>query len=147
MKIEKEYDNIFRYALYHTGNKEDAEDITQDAFLKYLQHKEYHHKGNERQILYTIVRNLCIDLHRKTKPTPLDESMKSDDDVFSDVALRVAMSKLSEEEREIIILRYVNDENISVIAKLFGTSRFTMSRRINSIIKKLKNELGEVFNS
>ena len=143
MKIEKEYDNIFRYALYHTKNKEDAEDITQEAFLKYLQHKEYHNKGNERQILYTIVRNLCIDLHRKIKPAPLDESMKSDDDVFSDVALRVAMSELSEEEREIIILRYVNDENISVIAKLFGTSRFTMSRRINSIIKKLKNALRE----
>ncbi|MCM1133425.1 MAG: sigma-70 family RNA polymerase sigma factor [Ruminococcus flavefaciens] len=141
MKIEKEYDNIFRYALYHTGNKEDAEDITQEAFLKYLEHTEYHQKGNERQILYTIARNLCINLYRRNKPDSLDEEVNSGENVAEKVALRLAMEKLSDEEREIIILRLVNDENISVIAKLFNTSRFTMSRRINNIIKKLKNEL------
>ena len=53
------------------------------------------------------------------------------------------MSKLSEEEREIIIMRLVNGEKISVIAKIFGISRFTMGRRINDIISKLKEELGK----
>lgn len=37
----------------------------------------------------------------------------------------------------------VNGENISVIAKIFDTSRYTMSRRINSIIRQLRNELGK----
>lgn len=143
MKIEKEYDNIFRYVLYHVGNREDAEDITQEAFLKYLEHEEYHNKGSERQILYTIARNLCIDLHRKDKPVPLEEDTKGleNNSVMTDVSVRIAMSRLSEEEREIIIMRLVNDENISVIAKIFGVSRFAMGRRINEIIKKLKSEL------
>lgn len=142
MKIEKEYDNIFRYVLYHVGNKEDAEDITQEVFLKYLEHKEYHHKGNERQIMYTIARNLFIDLYRKNKPVPLDDKPVPDgSNVLIDVSVRIAMSRLSDEEREIIIMRLVNDENINVIAKIFGVSRFAMSRRINEIIKKLKNEL------
>lgn len=142
MKIEKEYDNIFRYVLYHVGNKEDAEDITQETFLKYLEHEEYHHKGNERQIMYTIARNLCIDLYRKNKPVPLDDNHVPDSsNVLTDVSVRIAMSRLSDEEREIIIMRLVNDENINVIAKIFGVSRFAMGRRINEIIKKLKNEL------
>lgn len=142
MKIEKEYDNIFRYVLYHVGNKEDAEDITQEVFLKYLEHKEYHHKGNERQIMYTIARNLCIDLYRKNKPVPLDDNPVPDSsNVLIDVSVRIAMSRLSDEEREIIFMRLVNDENINVIAKIFGVSRFVMGRRINEIIKKLKNEL------
>lgn len=145
MNIEKEYDDIFRYALYHTGNRHDAEDVTQEAYLKYLEHKEYHKQGKERQILYTIVRNLCIDLHRKTKAVPLENDVESEENITDNVALRLAMSKLSDEDREIIILRLVNDENISVIAQLFGTSRFTMSRRINSIIKQLKSELKEVM--
>lgn len=145
MNIEKEYDNIFRYALYHTGNRHDAEDVTQEAYLKYLEHKEYHKQGKERQILYTIVRNLCIDLHRKTKAVPLESDVESTENITDSVALRLAMSKLSEEDREIIILRLVNNENISVIAQIFGTSRFTMSRRINSIIKQLKSELKEVI--
>lgn len=145
MNIEKEYDDIFRYALYHTGNRHDAEDVTQEAYLKYLEHKEYHKQGKERQILYTIVRNLCIDLHRKAKAVPLENDVESAENITDNVALRLAMAKLSDEDREIIILRLVNDENISVIAQLFGTSRFTMSRRINSIIKQLKSELKEVM--
>lgn len=141
MNIEKEYDNIFRYALYHTGSRQDAEDVTQEAYLKYLEHKEYHKQGKERQILYTITRNLCIDLHRKAKAVQLENDVESSIDVERTAALRLAMSRLSDEEREIVILRFVNDENISVIAKLFNTSRFTMSRRINDIMKRLKNEL------
>lgn len=143
MKIEKEYDNIFRYALYHTGSKEDAEDITQETFLKYLEHSEYHKKDSEIKILYTIARNLCISLHRKVKPVPLEEEPPADGNILDSVALRLAMSKLDDDDREIIILRFVNDENISVIAEIFGTSRFTMSRRINKIIKQLKSELRE----
>lgn len=147
MNIEKEYDDIFRYALYHTGSVHDAEDITQEAYLKYLEHKEYHKQGKERQILYTIVRNLCIDLHRKSKAVPDEniENAQSTENITDNVDLRLAMSKLSDEDREIIILRLVNNENIAVIAQLFNTSRFTMSRRINSIIKQLKSELKGVM--
>lgn len=143
MNIEKEYDNIFRYALYHTNSKEDAEDITQEAFLKYLEHTEYHKKNCEMQILYTIVRNLCIDMSRKTKTVQLDDDIVTESDMITNTALKIAMSKLSSEDSEIIIMRYVNDENISVIAKVFGVSRFKMSRRIKSIVKQLEAELRE----
>ncbi len=145
MKIENEYDNIFRYVLYRVNCREEAEDITQETFLRYIQHSEYHKTGSERQVLYTIARNLCIDFYRKTKTEPIGEYVQSADnsDILRDVAVRVAMSKLSEEEREIIILRLVNGESISVIAKIFGISRFTMGRRINGIISKLKEELGK----
>lgn len=145
MKIEKEYDNIFRYVLYRVNCREEAEDITQETFLRYIQHSEYHKKGNERQVLYTIARNLCVDFYRKSKIEPIyEDTLQADNsDILRDVAVRVAMSKLSEEQREIIIMRLVNGENISVIAKVFGTSRFTMGRRISGIISKLKEELGK----
>ena len=142
MKIEKEYDNIFRYALYHTNCREDAEDITQETFLRYISHPEYHKQGSERQVLYTIARNLCIDSHRKPQTDAIDESTADhSSDVEQETALRLAMQKLSETDREIIILRLVNDEKISVIAELFGMSRFAVSRRIKDIIRRLKEEL------
>lgn len=144
MKIEKEYDNIFRYVLYRVNCREEAEDITQETFLRYIQHSEYHKQGSERQVLYTIARNLCVDFYRRAKTEPIENTQQADNsDILRDVAVRVAMSKLSEEQREIIIMRLVNGENISVIAKVFGTSRFTMGRRINGIISKLKEELGK----
>lgn len=142
MKIEKEYDNIFRYALYHTNCREDAEDITQETFLRYISHTEYHKKGNERQVLYTIARNLCIDAYRKPQTEAIDEFTASDSsDVEQETAVRLAMQKLSDTDREIIILRLVNGEKISVIGGIFGMSRFAVSRRIKDIIRRLKEEL------
>lgn len=145
MKIEKEYEKIFRYCLYHVGGKEDAEDITQETFLRYLQHTEYHDKAKEKPYLYKIAKNLCIDFLRKTRTESLNDSEISSDDggVLDHVSLRLAMGELSEEDREIIILRLVNGESISRIAELFNTSRFIMSRRIKDITRRLKNKIGK----
>lgn len=145
MELEKEYKNIFQYCMYRTGNKEDSEDITQETFLRYLQHPEYHKKGQERQFLYKIAKNLCIDRVRKNCADPLDETRVSDnsENVVQHVSLRIALSELSDEEREIIILRYLNGESISVIAGLYNTSRFSMGRKIRAITQKLRNKLGK----
>lgn len=145
MKIEKEYDNIFRFALYHLGCKEDAEDVTQETFLRYIEHTEYHRIGNERRILYTIARNLCTDFHRRSGTVPLTEENlpANSGNMVDDVAIRLAMSALPEEDREIVILRYVNDETVSSIAAVYGISRFKMGRRIREITERLKRELGK----
>ncbi len=145
MKIEKEYENIFRYCLYHVGGKEDAEDITQETFLRYLQHTEYHDKGKERPYLYKIAKNLCVDFLRKTQTESLDdkEISSGESGVLNYVSLRLAMEELSEEDREIIILRLVNGETISSIAEVFNTSRFIMSRRIRDITRRLKDKIGK----
>ena len=54
-----------------------------------------------------------------------------------------ALEKLTEEERELILLRYVNEVPISVICKLQKCSRFALYRKINKILKKLKQDIGE----
>ena len=146
MKLETEYTHIFHYCFYRLGNKEDAEDVTQETFLRYLQHPEY--QGNyERQYLYKIAKNLCVDTLRKNKNQSnifQEETTSSNElDIFEKTALKIAISELTEEEREIIILRFVNQENLTVIAKIFGISRFTVSRKIHTITKKLKNKLRE----
>ena len=50
------------------------------------------------------------------------------------------MRKLSDEERELVILRYVNEVPVSVLSRLYGISRFAMSRKIRRIISFLKKE-------
>ena len=145
MKVQEEYTRLFHYCLYRLGSREDAEDAVQETFLRYLQHPEYHLPGGERKCLYTIARNICTDMNRKTPTVPLNEELTRNpsDNITENVALRLAMEKLTEEEREIIILRLVNGEPIYVIAGLFGVSRFTMSRRIKSIQRRLKDLLGK----
>ena len=144
MLVEQEYEGLYRYCLYHLRIREDAEDVVQETFLRYLQHPEYHKPGHEREYLYTIARNLCIDAKRRIQPAALSEVQELSDpsDLAEQTELRLALEALTHEEREIALLRFVSGEGISVIAKIYGVSRFVMSRRIRQIQKKLKEMLG-----
>lgn len=145
MLIEQEYEGLYRYCLYHVRSREDAEDIVQETFLRYLQHPEYQKPGHEREYLYTIARNLCIDASRRIRHARLEEVQEVADpsDVTERAELRLALDALTEEERDIVLLRFVSGEHISVIAKMYGVSRFVMSRRIRSIQRRLKDMLGK----
>ena len=144
MKLEKEYTRIFHYCLSYLQNQQDAEDATQEAFLRFFQHPEY--QGSyEIQYLYKIAKNLCVDMLRNCKPDQLQEEMtaSNETDILTKTALRMALAELSDEEHDMIVLRYVNQENLTVIARIFNISRFTASRRIHAAMQKLKSKLRE----
>lgn len=66
MNIDEHYDKVFRFCYWKVHNKEIAEDITQETFLRYFK-SNYQEKGKELNYLYTIARNLCIDEYSKSK--------------------------------------------------------------------------------
>ena len=55
------------------------------------------------------------------------------------------MQKLSDEDREIILLRYANEVPVGVLSELYGVSRFKMGRRIKKIVIMLKKDFGVVY--
>ena len=57
--------------------------------------------------------------------------------------LKKALDSLSQEDREIILLRYVNEVPVNVIAKLHNISRFALNRRITRILGTLRTHLGK----
>ena len=57
------------------------------------------------------------------------------------IMVRQALDKLSEEDREIILLKHVNGENIATISKALGISRFALYRKIKNAEDRLRNEL------
>ena len=64
MDIEEQYDKIFHYCYYRIRDKNVAEDITQEVFLRFY-NSNYVEQQKEIRYLYTIARNLCIDEYRK----------------------------------------------------------------------------------
>ena len=141
MSIEDEYDKIYRYCYFKLRSRETAEDVTQDTFLRYFERF-----GNERSpaVLYTIAKNLCIDKLRKPSFEPLDEEAPTashEDEVIGRLTLRAALEALTEEHREVLLLRYANGLGISQIAGILGISRFAVSRRI----KTAEKSLGEIL--
>ena len=143
--INDQYDKIFRYCYYKIHNRDIAEDLTQDTFLRFLESPHYRDIGKELHYLYTIAGNLCKDAFHRRTAEELDEKIADDKDyedfILTNVALGNAIKNLPEEDKEIIILRYINDVPIGVLGELFGMSRFRMSRRIKGILRHLRQTL------
>ena len=144
--IDEQYEKIYRYCFLRVRHKETAEDLTQETFLRYLEHPHYNSVDKTLQLLYTIAGNLCTDEFRRKRTEVLPDtdisSESVEDDVLSNFDLKQALGKLSEKDREIILLRYVNEVPVNVIAKLHNISRFALNRRINRILRTLHDYLG-----
>ncbi|MDE6425201.1 MAG: sigma-70 family RNA polymerase sigma factor [Ruminococcus sp.] len=142
--LRSQYDKIYRYCYIRVQNREKAEDLTQETFLRFLEKPQYHNQNKDLQYLYTIAGNLCIDEYRKKSteelPEELPDSSCNEEIILNSVALSTALEKLSEKDREIILLRYVNEEPVGVISRLYNISRFALNRRIKKILEFLRSE-------
>lgn len=145
--IDEQYDKIYRYCYLKVKHKETAEDITQETFLRYLEHPQYSNIDKTLQLLYTIASNLCTDEFRKHKTDELTDTEASseniEENVLSDLELKNALTKLSEDDRELILLKYINEVPVNVMAKLYNISRFALNRRINRILGTLHEYMGK----
>ena len=146
MDIEEQYDKIYRYCYFKMYDDQIAQDITQETFLRF--YKQGLNLGGDKELpyLYTIAKNLCIDHFRRRTTESLEEITEEviDDpteDLISNLTLRMTISKLPEDEQELIFLRYVNEVSITTICKITGLSRFAVYRKLSKSLKWLKEEL------
>ena len=147
MDIREQYDKLFQYCYSRVSSRETAEDITQETFLRFLEHPEYQGKPHEIQYLYTIARNLCVDAYRKKPPDELPEDLPDDhpgEAAWIDrIALRAVLDKLPDEEREIIVMRYISDLSVADLARIHGVTWFSMNRRIKNILARMRKDFGK----
>lgn len=143
--IEKQYDKIYRYCYFKLHNRHTAEDITQETFLKYFDKYNDSEDINMLPMLYTIAGIIIISEYRKKKN---ECTVREDDAVYNPaeewaecIDIRTAVSALSEDKQELLLLRYANDVPVADICKIIGISRFALYRRLNNTVKKLRSEL------
>ena len=98
------------------------------------------------RLMYTIARNLCIDEFRKDAhiPLPDDELLyeSAQADVSERLIFRDALQQLTDEEKGMLLLRYVNGESIMTISELYQCSRFSTYRRLKNARKKFCAYMG-----
>lgn len=153
--LEEEYDKIYRYCYRKLRSREAAEDVTQETFLRYF-HTAPDCRGRTLPWLYTVARNLCMDeLRRPGTEALLEESgmagpadgMGEADRVLERLTMERALGILSEQEREMIFLRYVNETPLAVLGSLYGISRFAVHRRLQKALWRMRREMdGEEVN-
>jgi len=141
---ERYLDPLFRYFYYRVGHRQDAEDLTEQVFLKAWQNiANYKSRGTPFSAwLYRIAHNLLVDYHRTRHETEeLDDSLKIEDDTASPDELLVrreearelasALVQLSPVEQSVVVLRLIQGLDHRTVASIIGKSE-TATRSIQS---------------
>ncbi len=133
------YAALFTYIYYRVSDQECAEDLTTEAFIRMIAMLPGYVDQGKPLIcwLYTIAHNLVIDHYRaKTIETmPLDESLIGNDgkhpaevqeehEAQEDLAR--AMKQLTEEQRQVIQLKFIEDYDIRRVAVILGRNERTI---------------------
>ncbi|HBA97780.1 MAG TPA: RNA polymerase subunit sigma-24 [Lachnospiraceae bacterium] len=146
--IEEQYDKLYRYCYFKLHNAHLAEDITQEAFLRLFESSRLKDIDKPLAFLYTVARNLCIDEFRRKKPESFSsvfpQNMPADSDenqMLDSVLVQMALDELTDREREMVLLKVVNEVPVEDIGKIFGISRFAVYREVKKILKKLERRL------
>lgn len=145
------YRNLMMYtALQILNNRSDAEDAVNTAFLRIAENfKKIDQKicPKTANQFVMIVRNIAIDIYRKNKRHSSAELTEDiEDNVFEDYeteALREAMRKLKDTDRDILIMTYIHGYSAKDASKMFGCSEDAVYMRLRRARKRLKELLEE----
>lgn len=146
MLISHYYPGILRYCLWHTPNRQTAEDATQDTFVKAMGHlDDYTHRGRFKAYLFTIAAHVCIDYSRKKKTEPLPPDLAREESGFAAVEAEadfaLLLANLPPEQREAVLLRYVHNCKLREIAAITATPLRTVQSRLKSARKRIEKDL------
>lgn len=164
--VQANQNKIYSLALRMTGNPEDSADLAQEAFLRAWRNLSSFQEGSSFSTwLYRLTSNLCIDFLRKEKrrraavTTISLDNDDTDDSPPIEIAdhrftpeteverreLRAAMSRalhnLSEDHRQILILREVEGLSYTEIAEALELEEGTVKSRIARARISLRNNL------
>ncbi|MDP3387150.1 MAG: sigma-70 family RNA polymerase sigma factor [Eubacteriales bacterium] len=163
-ELIKEYKKVaYNIALKMLKNKEDAEDVSQEALIKvYKSIDRFNMDSSFKTWLYRIVVNTCLDHVRKNKENPIsiDQPIHSGHDEFymevednrptpqevletklTQKMVMDAVNELEEDFRSIIILRDINDLSYEEISEIIECNIGTVKSRISRARQKLKEIL------
>lgn len=130
------------------GNKDDADDIAQDALVKaYLASAGYQNKGKFQSWLFKIAQNTFLN-HKAAQRTfeSIEEAKTvlgtSDADVkYAYQDLYLALATLPPKERASIVLFYLDGHSVKEISKITDTSKDAVKKQLSRGRDKLKTRL------
>ncbi len=160
--VDKYKDMVFTLAFRILKNRENAEEIAQDAFLKVYQNLgKFRSKSKFSTWLYRIVYNTAISKVRVKQKTTMsieDEKFYEIGDDEHDVnkgfdiennkmILQRLLNKLDESDRALITLYYLDECKISEISEITGYNISNIKVKLHRTRKKMQEELQRILKS
>ena len=134
---DRHKEELWRYSLYLTKNQDEAEDLLQETFARFI--PVFLQKRVEEEGLYLrkILRNLYYDDFRRKK---IEQSTLSELKTMNDRNPEKVLDEKSRVTGEILSLRLIHQMGIQEIASTMQLSRWTISRRLKLALRRLRKE-------
>ena len=158
--IEQYQHRLLRYLVYLAGNRELAEDLFQETWIRVLERgHQYDGKHEFSTWLYAVARNLTIDYLRKKSPLSLDGLMEDEEHAPPEPAdtrpmawevvqqheqagrINAALVSIPAEYRETVVLRFQEGLALEEIAMVTGAKLGTVKSRLYRGLNMLMSRL------
>ena len=138
---------VLALARRFTGSGEQAQDVLQEAFL-YLLKKfpGFQLRCSMKTFLYPAVLHISITIARQSRKTVSDEAaineLPAPDCQRSDTQaeLAIVLAQLPGEQRQIVLMRFVDDMSLDEIAQALDTPLSTVKSRLYRALEILRND-------
>jgi RNA polymerase sigma-70 factor (ECF subfamily) len=160
-------DKLFHLAYRMMNNRQEAEDVVQESFLRVYKHLDRYDENQKFSTwIYRIATNLCIDRLRKRRPVysldaenadhegldgyamlPNDDRTPESEMLLSETQqiIRDAMETLPAKYKSVMVLRYLQDLSLQEISEVLDMPVTTVKTRVHRgrefMRKKLENKL------
>ena len=148
--IQKYREPLFRHALYILKDQDEAYDIVQETFIRAIrEHRIFDLEFRIKAWLFRVTKNLCLNNIRNTTrrsaildANPMQDRQEPDQisQIFAgerSLEMMANMEKLSEEHREILVLRYYDELSYAEIAHVLNLKLGTVMSRLSRARKNL----------
>ena len=160
--VERSKINVYRLAYDMTGSRHDAEDLSQEVFVKaYRALPKFRSESKWSTWLYRITTNVCIDHNRsRSKTMEYRDALTSDDatsepnhprsssnpDRSTEASMiqrniEQALGQLAPQERSVFVLRHYHDLPLKEIAATMEISEGTVKSYLFRALQRLRREL------
>ncbi len=142
--------DVLRVSYYYLGDRQRAEDVTQDVFVRLITSHPDLLPGREKAWLLKVALNRCRDLWRGAwlrkvvLGHPAFELFPADDEIgriAENASLAEAVNRLPAVFKEVVLLHYYQGYGVSEIASMLDISEGTVSSRLSRARSRLQSDL------
>ena len=149
-------DDVYRYFYHHVGSPHDAEDLASRTFLRAWRGlSTFRWRGRPFEAwLFTLAKNQLVDFYRERRApsAPLDDSrpdsrLGPEGRALANAAAeatRAALAKLTEEQRQVLILKFYLERENKEIALIMGKREGTVRALQMRALQALRRHLSDV---
>lgn len=159
----RHYLDVYRFLVCFSGNQNDAEDLTQEVFIRVLKNlPNFNRDGNLKTWIFSIAKHVAVDNFRRKRFTSIfkdgffkqlkSNDVQPDEKIDQNEVKRIlheAISKLRPNYRAVVILRGINELSVKETCEILQWSESKVKvdyhRALKDLKRKLKIDVGEVM--